>query len=208
MAAAATLSASVGAGDDQVPAILTAIRSAGDSQPDRMEQWAQLRGEINALRMHESAGPYMLTLRIYPAPKGATPGRAPVPMSPMPGMANPPMSIPGANPSPAGGRAGPEPPTDVDPQVDRDLGIVHLTVEGRTVYLGNQTVAASIPDDRVAIKIEDPAELKNLVDDLGQLPLDDLSSIELTPFEQSNWRSVFTLPDGRTAVLILRRAPR
>jgi len=199
-AAAAALAAYAGAGDDQVPAILKAIRSAGDSQPDRLEQWTQLRGEINARRMQESAGPYMLTLRIYPAPEGAAALRARgplgVPMVPLPG----PMSYQ------TPGQAALEPPTNVPPEIDRDLGIVHLTVEGQTVYLGNQTVAASIPEDHLAIEIEDPNELKNLVDDLGQLPLDELAAIELLSFQQSDWRGVFVLPDGRTAVLLLRRA--
>ena len=197
-AAAAALAASAGAGDEQVPAIVKAIREAGVSEDARLEKWDQLRSEIFARRIKEAAGPYRLTLQIYEVDKEGGP-------RPVYGPNFRPGMRPGGYGMPTGPGSAIEPPAHSKPQVDRDLGIVQLTVEGERIFLGNQTIEASIPDDYLAIQIEDPNDLKNLVDDLGKLPLDELTTLELLSYQQSDWRGVFLLPDGRTAVLLMRR---
>ena len=94
---------------------------------------------------------------------------------------------------------------NANPVVDRMLGALRVTVEGETIYLGNQTVAATLPTDYLAIRIDRPVELKNLVNELGKLPLEQVRSVELLPTEDHGWRGLLELPDGRTVELVLDR---
>jgi len=104
------------------------------------------------------------------------------------------------------GRPAPvEMPADAVPESRRALGVVTLSVSGETVYFGNKTVEATVGDEHFAIVIAEPEALKNLVDELGQLPLEEVDAIELLPYRGTGWRGIFALPDGRTAQLILER---
>ena len=86
---------------------------------------------------------------------------------------------------------------------EKGLGIVQLSVEDDTVYLGNKVVAGSVSNERLAIRIDEPQNLKNLADDLAHLSLEKIRAFELLPDKDGGWRAKFETDDGRNAELVL-----
>ena len=86
---------------------------------------------------------------------------------------------------------------------EKGLGIVQLSVEDDTVYLGNKVVTGSVSNERLAIRIDEPQSLKNLADDLAHLSLEQIRAFELLPDEDGGWRAKFETDDGRNAELVL-----
>ena len=88
------------------------------------------------------------------------------------------------------------------------LGVVELSVQGQNLQLGaNQTVRLSVPDDELAIHLDQPSELKNFPnDEIAQLPLEDIRrGINLLPHADGSWRGQATFRDQR--ILEVRLEP-
>ena len=216
-AAAAALSASAGGNDEQAQNVVQAMGALEDPTPEDLQlAWDQLRAQIFAQRMDEAIGSYLLTYRVYPAnaaQAAAAAGRRPIPrratVGPRPGAVPPAFGQPGFGPGrfPGGIRVlnQVDVPVDVQPQIDQVLGQVELSVEEQTVFLGNKTVAGSIPDDHLAIVITEPQQLKELADELSSIEVEQTGPFELLPHEITGWRGAFQLDDGRKAELILAR---
>ena len=95
-------------------------------------------------------------------------------------------------------------PTGV-PDLLIDLGVVTLEADGQSVSLANNALALSLPQEQLALRIQNPGELKNFPDDkMAQLPLEMVNEpIDLTSWPNGSWQGLVEMPDTRTAVISL-----
>ena len=95
-------------------------------------------------------------------------------------------------------------PTGV-PDLLIDLGVVTLEADGQSVSLANNAIALSLPQEQLALRIQNPGELKNFPDDkMAQLPLEMVNEpIDLTSWPNGSWQGLVEMPDTRTAVISL-----
>ena len=88
-----------------------------------------------------------------------------------------------------------------------DLGTVDLAPEGETVVLAARNFGISTPPDKLAIRIDDLAQLHNMPgEEVKALPLDQVGGgVELEPQPDGSWRGVFTLPprNARAEVVLV-----
>lgn len=201
-AAAGALTASVGGTDKDATELVDRASEVPAGDHDQLEStWFALREQIYGRRIAESVGSYMLTLNMYATvqtmvsprgPRGPGPGG--------PGGMRPMMGMPGGYPGLA---LTTELPPDARRTFSKSLGVVELGIEGGEVYLGNRAVYASIPEDHLALRVDEPENLKNLVGPLGEAKLDQASAMEFQPTSDRGWRGLVPLPEGRIAELLL-----
>jgi hypothetical protein len=177
-AAAATLAASAG-GDRREQSRLADEFARFRTQPEQLEQaWTDARQRIHLQRLADAAGSYALEAAV--ARRFDSSGR---------------MLPPGQQP-------------DVDdPALPfTPLGFVEMSVRDGQVQLGLPSVTVSVPEDRLALRIDDPASLKQLDAQgqvLGDLPLEGAEPLELLPREDGSWRGDIGATDGRRLVVRL-----
>lgn len=207
--AAAALVASAG-GDAQDSSELA---SAFATQTDRStgalrDAWHQAKRQIYARRLAQSAGSYRLLVllrgevqTILAAAPEAVPGTE---MGYMPGGPNDPRNRGFLQRPPVPVQRGVE-PTEAPVSARINLGVVELVVDDQEVRLGNNAVTIEVPQERLAIRILNPGELKNFENrQLAQLPLEDLvNPLDLLPQRGGAWGGQDRLRDGRTLEVVL-----
>lgn len=88
---------------------------------------------------------------------------------------------------------------------DLSLGIVQLQADSQGVRLGPQTLTLSLPDAKLAIRIEKPGELRNFNNDqIAKFGIDKVAAaIDLAPRASGSWEGPFKLPNGQSAEVVL-----
>jgi hypothetical protein len=86
------------------------------------------------------------------------------------------------------------------------LGIVELVGDGDTIRFANGVPALTVPNEYLAIRIEEPVQLKNLdmPDELKALPIEQAQGpLDLKPDGNGGWRGGLDLPEaGRFELLM------
>lgn len=97
---------------------------------------------------------------------------------------------------------------DAVPPGDVSLGIVQLQADASGVKLGPQSITLSVPDSKLAIRVEKPGELRNFNNDqINKFSIDKVvAAIDLLPQASGSWEGNFKLPNGQSADLILQPA--
>ena len=89
--------------------------------------------------------------------------------------------------------------------VTHNLGTVDLQVGEDAISFGSDSIQLSVPEEHLAIRFDNPADLQGLSEEVGQLPLDQISGwIDLIPEEDGVWRGTAQLPDDRVMELIMK----
>ncbi len=156
------------------------------------EAWAKARQDIYIGRLAAAAGDYRLTMIV----EGRTPREG--------GAGLPEHEVLGR---------------DAAAQASRDdraraagseaqrvtLGVITLQADGRSLGFSGGTPALSVPEDRLALRIASPSQLKNFPNvELKPLPLEGVTEpLDLLPQDRGAWRGSVTLPDGRTFALLM-----
>ena len=80
-----------------------------------------------------------------------------------------------------------------------------LQVKGDQVSFGSAAINLSVPDRHLAVRFDNPSDLKDLSNrEVRLLPLDQIQgSIDLLPEERGVWRGTARLPDGAVIELIM-----
>lgn len=150
------------------------------------EAWAQVRQVIFTARLAQAAGEYDLVVVL----RGRRPATADGG-----GLVSDPVL--GTDPAVVVGN------TDAQgadaPEQTHTLGVVELIADGGTVRLKGGTPEITVPDDRLAIRLPSPGDLKDLeVDALQDLPLERIEGpLDLLPDGQGGWGGGADLVDGR-----------
>ncbi|MCX5662921.1 MAG: hypothetical protein NTW19_24825 [Planctomycetota bacterium] len=92
------------------------------------------------------------------------------------------------------------------PAGDLSLGIVELKADSSGIRLGPQSLTLSVPDAKLAIRVEKPGELRNFNNDqINKLSIDKVvNAIDLLPQANGSWEGAFKLPNGQSADMILQ----
>ena len=81
------------------------------------------------------------------------------------------------------------------------LGVVTLDADGRSVGIRGGTPTLSVPEDRLALRVDEPGQLLAYADEfesLQGLPLDGIDEpLDLLPEDDGGWRGQVPMPDGR-----------
>lgn len=91
--------------------------------------------------------------------------------------------------------------------IEHVLAVVQFQSDGTTINFGNQAITLSIPDDRLAIRIDKPTELKSLntMPELANLQLDNVAAVELSRKVDGDWSGDIAVPSvSPTPKLIMR----
>ncbi|MEM6458276.1 MAG: hypothetical protein AAF710_02665 [Planctomycetota bacterium] len=85
------------------------------------------------------------------------------------------------------------------------LGVTELRVTGQALRFTSGLPALSVPTDRLAIRLDEPGQLKSYpAEALEGLPLDEVNApLDLLPGEDGAWVGGLTLPDGRGFTLVM-----
>ncbi|MEM9883229.1 MAG: hypothetical protein AAF800_09965 [Planctomycetota bacterium] len=85
------------------------------------------------------------------------------------------------------------------------LGVTELRVTGQALRFTSGLPALSVPTDRLAIRVNEPGQLKSYpAEALKELPLDEMKEpLDLLPHEDGAWVGEMTLPDGRGFTLVM-----
>ncbi|HEX7010694.1 MAG TPA: hypothetical protein VF184_11990, partial [Phycisphaeraceae bacterium] len=209
--AVAALVASAGGDNLTAQELAQRFAQATDRSARGLEPaWRAAKQEIYIRRLSAAAGSYRLTLLVRGQasnqPMRPMPGGRPMPpgaVPPPPGMPPMPPDFP-ADPYGDPFLAGPRPEALQQPvQMQITLGVVELIADGQSVRLGSQTVTLTVPQERLAIRIAQPHELKNFQNEqIAQLPLDRLNQpLDLLPQPDGSWRGGVEMLDGRVVEL-------
>jgi hypothetical protein len=90
---------------------------------------------------------------------------------------------------------------------EHPLGTVQFMCDGQNISFVNQDINLSVPEDRLGIRIDSPVQLKSFsqLPQLTSLPLDEVSSIELSVQPNGEWSGPITIPNSQsTPTLIMR----
>ena len=183
LAAVAALVARAGGSESRVEAIHDSLTDGGNATRAMLTPaWNEQRRNIFLDRIKSAAGTHHLLLRVYTAEPPQRPGdRRP-------------------------GDRQPAPPRQVDKTYD--LGQVDLQVGDDSVSLGTTAVSLSVPAEYLAVRFDNPSELKDLASrEIGALPLEKMRRpgwIDLEPQQHGDWRGNAVLSDGRRIELVLR----
>jgi hypothetical protein len=210
----AALVAEAGGDDRQVPPLTQKLSQSSDTTlPSLKKQWATARQEIYTLRLSRADGPYTLMIRVANEGSGGMPGAPPgmpAGLPPMPpGMAPPIMPPPGTIRNQPNAAANEKIRSGIADATEIELGLVQLQADGQSVKLANQALTLSVPSDKMAIRVDKPAELKNFNDPrLAKLAVGEVTTpVDLLPQQDGSWRGTFTLPpDGKAAEIVLMPA--
>ncbi len=186
--AIAALAAAAGGDTTHQLAAVAALdgRRAAMSPAEFGQAWAQVRQVIFTARLAQAAGAYRLVVTL----RGQRPATADGG-----GLASDPVL--GTDPAAAADKTDAQ-GQDV-PEESHVLGVVELIADGGTVRLGAGTPEITVPDDRLAIRLPSPGDLKDLqVDALQDLPLERIEGpLDLLPDGQGGWAGGADLVDGR-----------
>ncbi len=162
------------AGGDEATARELAERFA--QLPDRSlgaitEAWGVAKRDIYARRLAEAAGSYRLSVQFRPLEYDA--------------------QAYGAQP---GGL-----PATLTPR-SITIGVVDLSVEGDAAFLGNRTVTFTIPEERLALRMNNVTDLANFADaNLASIGLERVQGpVDLLPQDDGTWRGEAMTPEGGT----------
>ena len=153
--------------------------------------WAQVRQVIFTSRLAEAAGDYRLVVTLRGRALAVADGGGLV-SDPVLGKDT--RAAPGDDADASGA---------ADPAAEAEerlvLGVVELVADGATVRLGAGTPEIVVPDDRLAIRLPSPGDLKNFeVDALQDLPLERIEGpLDLLPDGQGVWSGGADLVNGR-----------
>ncbi len=196
LGAAAALVASAG-GDESMarPFYQAAANQAGQTPDFAQQQWAKARQEIYTQRLQTAAGRYRLIVRLF--------GQAQAQQG-MPGGFGEPIT-PEAPPGMTPGDPSMQQPTG-KATTEYMVGIMEIQADGKSIKFANDTLSVAVPESHLAIRLIKPGELKNLSEgDVGKLDWDRVpTQIDLLPQTGGAWAGLTTLPDGRTAQIILQ----
>ncbi len=148
--------------------------------PDAMQTgWADAKRSIQTARLRDAAGDHRLTLEILEGAPSAEPTGYPREL----GFDDP---------------AAPAPPVAANNPADSEsmrprkivLGVVELVVDNDTVRLVGDPVSLTVPEDKLALRIEEPQQLANFPsDDIAEVPLANVTPpIDLTRTEAGAWQ--------------------
>jgi len=201
-AAAGALTAAAGGTDEDAVNLLDQVTDVPMGDHEQLKaSWFKAREAIYEQRIAASAGSYELTMNMYAmvhsenAFPAADFGRRPGGPMPGPGMMPPGSMSPYHN-------AVTELPGDARRTFSKSLGIVAMGLEGGEVYFGNKLVYASIPEDHLALRIDEPESLKSLISLLDDISLAESPPVELLPTQGGGWRGFVVLPESRLAELV------
>lgn len=155
------------------------------------EAWVDARKDIYTQRLKSAAGEYRLVMMVTGlAPAEGGPGKASDP-------------ILGNDPSAAAVRA--EGSAAVEKTVRTTLGVLRLIADGRALTFSSGTPELGVPDDRLAIRITTPSQLKAFdAAEVKALPLEEIEQpLDLLPEPEGRWRGKMMLPDGRDLELLM-----
>lgn len=168
-------------------------------------QWASARRDIYAMRLSRADGPYTLIVRVANQASTGAPGTPGMTPSGPPGA--PPMGMPPGPVAPGGAKAENEKTgSGIADATEIELGIVQLQADGQSIKLANQALTLSVPSDKMAIRVDKPAELKNFSNaEIEKLAIDQVTApVDLLPQQDGSWRGSFVLPpENRQAELVL-----
>jgi hypothetical protein len=167
--------------------------------------WADAQRDIYMTRLASAAGDYTLTMRVSPTQSGGGPeadeadrgdrgDRGGIRATAVPATA-------GANPTDPAAGASAEAELTV-------LGLISLAADGRSIRFRGGVPELTVPDDFLALRIAEPAQLASLpVEALQALPLDDVDQpLDLRPQDGGGFVGDVPLPDGRRFALLLQPA--
>ncbi len=211
VAAAAGLLATVNGPSELAKTWSNEVRGQPNRSPEfAAGMWQKLKQEVFILRLKSAAGPYRLSLRIYPteaATIGAGIMQPPAPtgdfaFDPNTGEFGPPTAPTGTQ-----GPTLPQPPGK--PTLDEALGILVLQADGKKVTFASQPINVTVPDTAFLLRLDKPIELKNLPNPkVAEIPWDrQIEPIDLWPQPDGSWLARFRLVDGRISELQLKPVP-
>lgn len=155
------------------------------------EAWVDARKDIYTQRLASAAGEYrlvMIVTGVAPADGGL-------------GLESDPIL--GNDPSVAAARA--EGAAVAVKSERTTLGVMRLVADGRALRFSSGSPELGVPDDRLAIRITTPSQLKAF--DAAQvkaLPLEQSEEpLDLLPQPEGTWRGTMMLTDGRDLELIM-----
>lgn len=182
--AVAALVASAGGDQQTADELATRFANHTDRTVDGLRPiWLEAKRSIFTQRISGASGDYRLIVKVA-------------------GMANTPFPVaPGLGPS-QGPAASSQQPLEVV------LGVVNLVADESSVRLGvNQTLGLSVSDQRLALRVDQPNELKNFENEqIAELPLEHAQAVELLPQPDGSWQGETQLMDMRTLQIRLERA--
>ncbi|MEM9418651.1 MAG: hypothetical protein AAGA25_06275 [Planctomycetota bacterium] len=155
------------------------------------EAWADARKDIYTQRLKSAAGEYRLVMIVTGlAPADGGVGRASDP-------------ILGNDPSVAAARREGAAVTETSERTT--LGVARLIADGRALRFSSGTPELGVPEDRLAIRITTPGQLKAFdVSEIKDLPLDEIEEpLDLLPQDAGVWRGATILRDGRDFELVM-----
>ena len=79
-----------------------------------------------------------------------------------------------------------------------------------TVTFGTPSVELSVPEEFLAVRLENLSDLNKLAaGEVDKLPLDEVRrGLDMVPDESGVWRGWTDLPDGRAIELVMKRKPK
>lgn len=155
------------------------------------EAWVDARKDIYTQRLKSAAGEYrlvMIVTGVAPADGGL-------------GLASDPIL--GNDPSVAAARA--EGAAVAVKSERTTLGVMRLVADGRALRFSSGSPELGVPDDRLAIRITTPSQLKAFdAAEVKALPLEQSEEpLDLLPQPEGTWRGAMILSDGRDLELIM-----
>ncbi|MEO1237797.1 MAG: hypothetical protein AAFX76_13505, partial [Planctomycetota bacterium] len=142
------------------------------------DAWADVKRDIYTARLADAAGEYRLVAVV----RGIDPTALLVPPPPIEGDAASTLR-----------------------EERTVLGVTSLDADGRSISLRSGAPTLSVPDDRLAIRITQPGELKQFgIAELEELPLEDVNDpLDLLPQDGGVWRGSVVLATGQTFELLM-----
>ncbi len=184
--------------------MIARFANAGDRTVDGLRSiWSPAKQQIFARRLASAAGRYRLVLE--PVETDAASSRDAGPAY----GADPYGGDPYSGDPYSQGYGGP-PPSDAGPSADStsiempdgpvQLGVVELLADGQSVQFRGDVLTVAIPDERLALRLPSPGELKGFDhEDLASLSLERVSDpVDLLPLPDGSWQGTMTLGRGQT----------
>jgi hypothetical protein len=216
-AAIAVLVNSVGGGKQDIDAVVNRFRQQGDQTVDALRDvWGPVKQDIYQRKLQSAAGPYRVRVEVsgerrqdrrrvrrdFGDPRGDPdfgPPRYEEPRNRGGGERGGGGILGLGGSDDEGGSSG--------AQVI-SLGIMKLVADGDGIRLANDAITLSVPQSHLAIRVDQPNQLKNFgKPELADLPLgESREPLDLFPQEGGAWSGEIVLDNGQTLAMTLEPA--
>lgn len=196
LAGAAVASLVTSAGGDEATArdLAREMGNATDRTVESLRvQWSSAKQEIYVSRLTHASGPYRLVVNLRGSPDGDG------------GYGG------GGGYGGYGGYGMPGQGQSMETAANAPLiksynvALVELEADGHSLGLASGTLTLGVSDERLAITLLAPNELKDFGhEELSKLPIEDIDEpIELVPQKDNSWRGAAALLDGRSIEVVM-----